>query len=93
MTPAENINIKFSKKFSKQYDKAPRKIKEAFDQRLALFLEDRFRPLLNNHPLKGMYRNCRSINVTGDWRAIFRELNSGKIIYFDTLGTHSRLYK
>lgn len=87
------MKIKFSRKFSKQYTKAPSKVKLAFDRRLKLFLDNKFHSLLNNHPLIGKYQNYRSINVTGDWRAIFKELNSGKIIYFEAIGTHSQLYK
>lgn len=87
------MQIKFSKKFDKQYDGAPNKIRNAFDERLDLFLKNKFHPLLNNHALKGEYEGHRSLNITGDWRAIFRELNSGKITYFEILGTHSQLYK
>jgi len=43
--------------------------------------------------LTGKYKGFRSINITGDWRAVFRELKSGEIVYFDLLGTHSKLYK
>ncbi len=93
MTQTGSTSIKFSKNFSKQYDRAPNKIRKAFDQRLGIFLEDKLHPLLNNHPLRRKYKNCRSINVTGDWRAIFREFNSGEVVYFDALGTHGQLYR
>ena len=84
--------VKFSKHFSKQYDKAPGTIRQAFDQRLKLFLHNKFHPQLKNHALEGNLKGFRSINVTGDWRAIFREVNHGGRIYFDLLGTHSQLY-
>lgn len=87
------MKVKFSKRFAKSYRKFPVKIRRAFDERLRIFIDDKFRPLLNNHSLVGEYRGCRSINVTGDWRAIFRELDAGEIIYFDLLDTHSNLYK
>lgn len=93
MTPIENMQIKFGKKFSKQYDRAPSKIQKAFDERLDLFLQNKFHPQLSNHALGGKYKGSRSINIIGDWRAIFQEFNSGKLIYFDVLGTHSQLYK
>lgn len=87
--------VRFSGKFSKTYDEAPSKIRDAFDKRLKLFLENPFHPQLNNHLLGGKYRGYRSINVTGDWRAIFSayEGNGDKVIVFEVIGTHSQLYK
>ncbi|MBU0570092.1 type II toxin-antitoxin system mRNA interferase toxin, RelE/StbE family [Patescibacteria group bacterium] len=87
------MKIKFSKKFSKRFDKAPKKIRTAFNNRLEVFINDKFHSQLNNHSLTGRYRGHRSINVTGDWRAIFREYGGGKIAYFVTINTHSNLYK
>ena len=34
--------------------------------------------------------NYRSINISGDWRAVFEQNNDE--VYFVTLGTHSQLY-
>ena len=45
---------------------------------------------LNNHPLKGAYASCRSINVGGDLRAIY-EINNDRIV-FRLIGTHAELY-
>lgn len=88
-------NIDFSKNFDKQLKKSPIKIKIAFRNRLELFLENSFHGLLKNHVLTGSYEGFRSINVTGDWRAIFYEIveDETKTIIFIALGTHSQLYK
>lgn len=85
--------IDYSNKFLKELKKAPLKIRIAFKEKLEIFISDKFHPVLNNHSLSGNYKNYRSINITGDWRAIFREFNNGKLIYFDIIGTHSQLYK
>lgn len=85
--------IRFSKGFVKSYDKAPIKVRKAFNTRLVIFQQDKFHPILNNHFLTGSYSEYRSINVTGDWRAVFREFQGEEIVYFDILGTHSKLYK
>ena len=85
--------IDFSKRFEKDLKKAPKKIQKAFKNRLEIFLTDKFNPILNNHSLTGNYDNYRSINITGDWRAVFRELDAGETVFFDILGTHSKLYK
>jgi len=87
------MEVKLTSKFHKNYHKSPRKIQTAFKNHLNIFLKDKFHPLLNNHALTGRYKGNRSINITGDWRAMFRELKGGKVIYFDVIGTHSQLYK
>jgi addiction module RelE/StbE family toxin len=86
------MEIKYSRQFIKEFKKCPVKIKSNFKKRLEFFINDKYLPILNNHPLNGEYDNCRSINITGDWRAIFREADNGEIIYFHAIGTHSQLY-
>lgn len=86
------MNAKFSKKFIKQYHIAPDFIQRSFDERLSVFLFDKFDQRLNNHRLSGKLNNLRSINISGDWRAIFVELGNGDVI-FKAIGTHSQLYK
>jgi addiction module RelE/StbE family toxin len=86
------MKINYSKKFFKQYGRCDEKIKQAFKQKLVLFEKNKFHPQLNNHQLRGKFSHCRSINITGDWRALFIELENGEIIFFETLGTHSELY-
>ncbi len=88
--------IKYGRKFAKRYDKVDLKIRNAFKNRLKLFMKDPFNALLNNHSLIGEYTGFRSINVTGDWRAIFSELvddEGNKIVIFEMIGTHSELYR
>ena len=85
--------IDYSKVFDKALKKSPIEIKIAFRDKLKFFTSDKFHPLLNNHALLGKYKGYRSINVTGDWRAVFREFENGELIYFEIIGTHSQLYK
>jgi mRNA-degrading endonuclease YafQ of YafQ-DinJ toxin-antitoxin module len=49
---------------------------------------------LHNHPLRDSYAGQRSISVTPDWRAVFKEVSLAtrtKYI-FNALGTHKQLY-
>jgi len=85
--------IDYSDTFKKDLKKSSSKIKIAFRERLRMFSENKYNPKLNNHKLIGKFKGYRSINLSGDWRAIFRELNDGQVIYFDMIGTHSRLYR
>ncbi len=82
--------VRFNRQFVKQHDKANQKIQEAFKRRLEIFLKNPIDQQLNNHALTGNYRGYRSINITGDWRAIYTK-NREEII-FVALGTHSQLY-
>jgi addiction module RelE/StbE family toxin len=45
---------------------------------------------LRNHPLSGKYEGFRSIDVTEDWRALYRK-EPERIIFVD-IGTHTQLY-
>lgn len=88
--------IDYSREFEKQLAKVPLSIKKAFRKRLALFLLEQTHPQLRNHELAGKLSGQRSINITGDWRAIFiqQEDQEGKLtVKFKMLGTHSQLYK
>jgi addiction module RelE/StbE family toxin len=87
------MRIKFAKKFKKQYKKAPKEIKQRFDLRLGVFVNDRENPILNEHPLVGKMTGFKSINITADWRAIFEEITEKEVVMFRSIGTHSQLYK
>ncbi len=82
--------ISSNKDFDKDYKKLPKNIQERFKERILLFQKDQYNPILNNHSLRGGYTGCRSINVTGDVRAIFIKNNSE--IIFVAIGSHSKLY-
>lgn len=63
-------------------------------------MKDEYHRQLHNHKLSGKYSGFRSINITGDWRAIFSEQDvkhgkviTKKVITFEYFGTHSQLYK
>ncbi|NQT50102.1 type II toxin-antitoxin system mRNA interferase toxin, RelE/StbE family [Candidatus Kuenenbacteria bacterium] len=85
------MKIHFHKNFNRQYKKLNASQKLKTKQRIKIFLDDPFNPILNNHPLKGKYTDYRSINITGDLRAIYKNLNTQEII-FVKLGNHSQLY-
>lgn len=89
------MNIKYSATFKKQYKRAPKKIQEKVKERISLFVQDPANQLLNNHVLTGKFQGYRSINITGDWRAIYSirlDLKSKQEYYFELVGTHSQLY-
>ncbi len=82
--------IVYHKTFLKDVKKLPKKVKERLKERILIFGADKFNPVLNNHALKGRYQGYRSINITGDFRAIFKITPSEAI--FVTINSHSNLY-
>ena len=86
------MKIELHRNFLKAYVKQPKKIQEKFKEKRNLFIKDMFHPLLDNHSLIGGYRDCRSINITGNIRAIFYVKQNGGVIFIN-IGSHSELYE
>lgn len=86
------MKIEFHRNFLKAYSKQPKKIQNKFKEKRNLFIVDMFHPLLNNHSLSGEYEDCRSINITGDIRAIFYIKMDGNAIFIN-IGSHPQLYE
>jgi addiction module RelE/StbE family toxin len=80
----------FTPLFNKQRKAAPLEIKQAFRDALDLFDENPIHEALRDHPLTGRYAGLRSIDVTEDWRALYR-IEHERIIFVE-LGTHEQLY-
>ena len=85
------MRVKYHRNFIRDYKKADEKVKSAFDNRVNIFVENPFTDTLRNHPLRGRWSGYRSINVTGDFRAIYRV--EKETVVFAALGTHSQLYR
>lgn len=85
------MQIAFSSNFNKQIKKINTKIVDKFFERLELFKKDKFNQILNNHKLHGEYEGCSSINITGDFRAVFKYLDENYVVFSD-IGTHPELY-
>lgn len=83
--------ISFKTGFEKKTARLPRNVAGAFANRLRLFNEQPYHPLLKNHSLKGDQRGYRSINITGDWRAIYEPIGEDTVRFVD-IGTHHDLY-
>ena len=86
------MQITYSSNFKKRIKKLPKEIVEKFFERLELFKKDKFNPILNNHKLTGGYKGSSSINITGDFRAILKNLDKELVLFID-IGTHPELYE
>ncbi|HEV7702145.1 MAG TPA: type II toxin-antitoxin system mRNA interferase toxin, RelE/StbE family [Candidatus Paceibacterota bacterium] len=85
------MTVAYSRIFKKMFKKKNAWVQNKFGERLSLFMKDRNNPTLNNHPLGGIWAGCRSINITGDFRAVYEELGDDQF-QFIAIGTHSELY-
>ncbi len=77
--------------FLKNIKKLDLSIRSKFVERKLLFETNPLNPLLKNHSLSGEYGGCRSINITGDYRALY--FTDGDACIFIRIGTHSELYE
>ncbi len=82
---------KFHKNFLKEYTKLPHKLQQAVNNKLSLFENNPTTSSLKNHSLSGKYKGYRSIAITGDLRALYKEMSNNEVI-FVKIGSHSKLY-
>ncbi|MBU6231280.1 MAG: type II toxin-antitoxin system RelE/ParE family toxin [Patescibacteria group bacterium] len=75
----------------KKLKKLSPRLREQFDERIALFLREPYHVILNNHSVERAYSGCRSINITGNYRAIYYKEKGSVLIV--AIGTHPELYK
>lgn len=83
--------VGYKKGFEKKTRRLSIGIRKALAERLRIFLESPRHPLLNDHPLAGSWRGYRSINITGDWRAIYELVDTNTAIFVE-IDTHHNLY-
>ena len=88
------MKIQFKKTFNKNFEKLGRKLQMKTHEKIGLFQKDPFEETLSNHALIWEYKWFRSIDITGDYRAIFREYPNGTYEFVDFIfvWTHSQLY-
>ncbi len=82
----------YSARFKKQFKKLSLKVQSQTLKRLEIFLADQFDPILNNHSLHGEYSGYRSINVSGDIRLVYKEIDKNNH-HLIAIGSHSELYE
>lgn len=85
------MQVLFHKNFDKKYRKLSKKLQLQTKERIFLFSEGSSDPQLHNHPLRGEYAGYFSINITGDYRAIYLPVNNETVKFID-VDTHAKLY-
>ena len=85
------MQIDYSKNFLKQYSKLPKKLQIQTDKRLLLWQTNPNNPQLRDHALNGKYQGYRSIDITGDVRALYTK-SGNTVVIFGFISSHSQLY-
>ena len=80
-----------SKQFEKSFLKLSKKTKDKAIKQLQIFINNPIDIRLNNHILSGGWSEYRSINITGDIRAIYKPVDKD-LVRFIAIGSHSELY-
>ena len=83
--------VNFHRKFRKQLRTFNGKQRERARTRIKQFLRNPSDPQLRDHALHGPYAEHRSINISGDLRAVYKLIADDACI-FVAIGTHSELY-
>lgn len=82
--------------YAKSFHKAARKLSRQNSLRvlkaLSIFEKNPFDPSLQNHKLKGVQKDQRSISAGYDLRIIYREQGNHAIVLCIDVGTHKQVY-
>lgn len=84
------MKVSYSRQFLRHYVKLSPKLRQRVDDRILLWIGEPLNAQLRDHQLKGKYKQYRSIDITGDIRALYLQKDGEAV--FDALGTHSQLY-
>jgi len=81
-------SFQFSRRFKKEYNKLPKEIQKAFDEKLSLFLKNPSHPSLRVKQIQGI-KNRWEGSITMKYRFTFQFLENE--LLFRAIGTHDIL--
>lgn len=92
--PISYTHVFSNKEFIKHYKNTDVRIRKSVDQKLLIFAKNPHEAGLRNHPLHDEWKGYRSIDITNDYRAIYKVVKEGEEInaYFIALGRHKELF-
>ena len=82
------VNYQFTSRFKKEYQALPKEIQQAFDTKLALFLNNILHPSLKVKRIQGTLDRWEG-SITMKYRFTFQL--SENMVIFRTIGTHDIL--
>lgn len=88
------MKIVYDRAFFDKLKKVDVRIRKRVKRQMLIFSKNPNDPSLHNHALRDEWKGYRSINITNDVRALYKEVQIGQnnLAYFVTVGTHKELY-
>lgn len=83
------MKINLSPRFKRAYKKLPSSIKDDFDKKIVIFIENPRNPKLKTHKLKGKLQECLSFYLHDGYRVLF-EFSSSQTIDLLDIGPHDK---
>ncbi len=80
----------FEKSYRKRIASFPKLVVKT-KERITLFAQNPFHPLLHDHALAGRQLRLRAFSVMGDLRIIYLPLSNDRVLFLD-IGTHNQVY-
>lgn len=77
--------------FEKQLAKLSKGLRAKVRERVQMLDVDSTHPILNDHKLNTPFEGYRSINITGDYRLVYKKIDANTY-YLRAVGTHHELY-
>ena len=81
------MEIEYSPKFKKRFQKLPREVKEEAILREKFFRKNPFDPKLKTHKLHGTLKEYWAFSISYNYRIGFTFV-TGKLVRFHDVGTH-----
>lgn len=88
------MTVRYDPEFLRKLKKLDVRTRKNLKEQILLFVRNPQNPKLNNHSLVRNYEGFRSIDITNDYRALYKEKLEGDetVAYFEEIGTHEELY-
>lgn len=88
------MKVNFKKSFNKRFENLDKNIQLKTNNKIEVFRKNPLDKILRNHSLNWKYSWFRSIDITWDYRAIFKEYPNWTYCFVDFIDiwTHSQLY-
>ncbi len=86
------IQVIFHKSFYKDYARLHPATKVRFKEKYEIFMNNRFDPRLQNHPLKGKMKGLWAFSIEKKIRVVY-EPASFDTLHFYHIGSHDQVYE
>lgn len=83
--------VEVTRQFERQYQRVPKRVREAARERERIFRENPFDPRLRTHKLHGKEREAWAFSITKAYRIKFVFIAASHVLFLE-IGTHE-LYK